>query len=191
MRYLQEVRHDRFILILATAKKRAVVCTDELGVGGDMRNDTHRVRWPRGQKVRRASHRPLAPTQIKALPIRVAEFSVQGDVDVLCFGTDEWCAQSKEHAEKETTTLVTVEDAVALRKDGPFCSDESALQWNSHFSSLDLVSPVGSHVDKAQAFVSICMASLGGMAGNTLSGAGGGGAAVVSWLFTTPFWAGG
>lgn len=176
---MQEVRHDRFILILAIGKKSVVVCTGEVGVR-DMRNDTHRVRWPHGQQVKRAGHHLLAPTQIKVLPIRVAEFSVRVDVDMLCFDTDEQCAQIKEHAEKETTTSVSMEDAVALRKDVPFCSDESAFQWNIHFSSLDLVGPIGSHIDKAQAFVSICMASLGGMAGNTLSDAGRGGAAVAS-----------
>jgi len=109
--------------------------------------------------------------------------------DVTCIDTDadERCAQLEELVERDgTASSVFVEDAAALRKDGALCFTRVCLPvmfaartwfWSMTFDF---------QIDIFQAFVSICMASLGGRAGTTLSGAGGGGAAIASWLFKTP-----
>jgi hypothetical protein len=48
--YLQEVHHGRFILVLAIAKERVVICTNEFGSGCMERKHIMKLRWPMGRK---------------------------------------------------------------------------------------------------------------------------------------------
>lgn len=99
-------------------------------------------------------------------------------MEVPLIDTDERRRQLEEPVEREATLLLSMEDAVSLRKDGPLCfGNASAFPWRHSRLALG----IGQfQFDKVQAFVSICMASLGGRAGTTLAGAGGSGAAIAS-----------
>lgn len=58
------------------------------------------------------------------MPDQLADISAhhaEVDVNVPCSDTDGWCAQLEEPVERDTTSSVFVEDAVAIRKDGPLC----------------------------------------------------------------------